>query len=303
MAVSPLVRAQQDPLISQYMLSSPFYNPSTAGISGMVCVTALNRQQWIGLEGAPVTTGFTATTPLRLFGLSSGVGVMLRNDKIGFDNDISFSLSYAYFMNAGSGILGIGLRGGVINKTLDPNWIIPSGSSHIPASGDPLIPESKESVIIPDFDAGLFFMADNYYAGLSVTHLNRPSVKYAEGGPYLTRHFYLTGGYNFITANPLIEIEPSLMLFSDARVVQLTLSSIVTYNKKVWGGVSYRAGDAIIGMAGVELYNGVRIGYAYDFSMTDIRRNTSGSHEFLINYCFELGLGRSPGKYKSVRIL
>jgi hypothetical protein len=56
-------------------------------------------------------------------------------------------------------------------------------------------------------------------------------------------------------------------------------------------------------MAGFELYNGLRIGYAYDFPLSDIRKNTSGSHEFMVNYCFDLSLGKSPMKYKSIRFL
>jgi hypothetical protein len=86
-------------------------------------------------------------------------------------------------------------------------------------------------------------------------------------------------------------------------VAQFTVTSLLRYNKKVWGGVSYRAGDALIGVVGFELYNGIRIGYAYDFPMSDIRKNTSGSHEFMVNYCFDISLGKSTMKYKSIRFL
>ena len=86
-------------------------------------------------------------------------------------------------------------------------------------------------------------------------------------------------------------------------MAQITITSLIRYNKKVWGGVSYRAGDALIGIVGFELYNGIRLGYAYDFTMSDMNTNSNGSHEFMINYCFDLGLGKSPMKYKSIRFL
>jgi hypothetical protein len=54
---------------------------------------------------------------------------------------------------------------------------------------------------------------------------------------------------------------------------------------------------------GLELFNGIRIGYAYDFPLSDIRKSTSGSHEFMVNYCFDLSLGKSPMRYKSIRFL
>jgi type IX secretion system PorP/SprF family membrane protein len=295
--------SQQDPLVSQYMFGIPSYNPGASGSTGMVCATAINRQQWVGLPGAPVTTTFNVNAPLRLFRSSSGIGVTVRSDKAGFDSDIGLSLSYSYFFDIGQGRLGVGLSAGMLNKTLDPTWVIPSGDIYVPAAGDPLIPENKESFVAFDAALGVFYVTGKYYAGFSVTHINQPTFKFSKGNPYLTRHYYATAGYNFVMPNPAFEFKPSLLAFSDGRVIQLTVSSVVTYNKKVWGGVSYRAGDALIGMAGVELYNGIRLGYAYDFSMTDIRKNTSGSHEFLINYCFEISMGRSPMKYKSVRFL
>ncbi len=104
-------------------------------------------------------------------------------------------------------------------------------------------------------------------------------------------------------SNPSLELIPSVCAFSDAKVTQFTLNTILRYNKKTWGGVSYRAGDALTGMVGFELFNGVRVGYAYDFPLSDIRKSTSGSHEFMVNYCFELSTGRSPMRYKSIRFL
>ncbi|NMD03750.1 MAG: type IX secretion system membrane protein PorP/SprF [Bacteroidales bacterium] len=86
-------------------------------------------------------------------------------------------------------------------------------------------------------------------------------------------------------------------------MVQATVTSLVRYNKKVWGGVSYRAGDSVIGLIGIELFNGIRIGYSYDFPLSDVRKSTYGSHEFMVNYCFDLSFGKSPMRYKSVRFL
>lgn len=136
-----------------------------------------------------------------------------------------------------------------------------------------------------------------------MTHLNQPKIKYSKGTPYVSRHYYITAGYTLQLPNPSLELLPSLFAFSDGKVTQFTITSLVRYNKKVWGGVSYRAGDALTGLVGFELYNGIRIGYAYDFTLSDIRKNSSGSHEFMVNYCFDLNLGRSPMKYKSIRFL
>jgi type IX secretion system PorP/SprF family membrane protein len=285
------------------MFNTLTYNPGVAGTSGMVCATALNRQQWIGFEGAPSTTIFNVNAPISPFNIESGVGLLIESDNVGFDKDINISAAYSYHLALGSGKLGIGLSLGMLNKTLSPTWEIPSGDVHTPASGDPLIPENKESLVAFDVGFGLYYTTENYYAALSVTHLNQPEIKYTKGFSYVSRHYYLTAGYTLQLPNPSLELIPSVFAFSDGKAAQFTVTSLLRYNKKVWGGVSYRAGDSLIGMAGLELFNGVRIGYGYDFTISDIRKNSSGSHEFLVNYCFDLGLGKSPMKYKSIRFL
>lgn len=300
--IQPVI-SQQDPLSSHYMFNTLTYNPGVSGISGLICATAINRQQWVGFKGAPSTTVFNINAPISPFGIKSGVGLVIESDNIGFDKDINLSASYSYHLDLGPGKLGIGLNLGMLNKTLSPTWQIPSGDAHTPASGDPLIPENKESVVAIDAGLGFYFKADKYYTGLSVTHITQPKIKFSKGTPYISRHYYFTTGYIMQLPNPSLELLPSFFVFSDGKVAQFTVTSLIRYNKKAWGGVSYRAGDALIGMVGFELYNGLRLGYAYDFTMTAINKSSSGSHEFMINYCFDLGLGSSPMRYKSIRFL
>jgi type IX secretion system PorP/SprF family membrane protein len=285
------------------MFNTLTYNPGIAGTSGMICATALNRQQWVGFKGAPSTTVFNISAPVSLFSIKSGVGLLVESDNVGFDKDINLSGSYSYLMDLGTGKLGIGLSLGMLNKTLTPQWEIPSGDAHTPVSGDPLIPESKESYVAFDAGLGLYYKAEKYYASLSVTHINQPKIKFSKGEPYISRHYYLTGGYNLQLPDPALEVLPSFFAFSDGKVVQVAVTSLIRYNKKVWGGVSYRAGDAFIGIIGLELFNGIRLGYSYDFTISDVRKNSTGTHEFMINYCFDLSLGKSPMKYKSIRFL
>jgi type IX secretion system PorP/SprF family membrane protein len=305
--ISCPVWSQQDPLSSQYMFNTMSFNPGIAGTSGMICATALNRQQWLGFKGAPSTTVFHVTAPISPFRIKSGVGLLLVSDNIGFDKDINISAAYSYLMDVGMGKLGIGINLGIINKALEPAWSIPTGDGFTQAAEDPLIPVNKESVIAFDAGIGAYYKTEKYYAALSVTHINQPKVKFTKDNStaitYISRHYYLTGGYTFQLTNPSFELLPSVFAYSDGKIVQFNVTSLVRYNKKVWGGVSYRAGDALSGIVGFELYNGIRIGYSYDFPLSDIRKNTSGSHEFMVNYCFDLSLGKSPMRYKSIRFL
>ena len=301
------VWSQQDPLSSHYMFNTMAYNPGIAGTSGMICATALNRQQWLGFDGAPSTTLFHITAPVAPFRIKSGVGLLLKSDNIGFDRDIGISGIYSYLMDVGMGKLGIGVSFGVINKSLEPNWFIPSGDEFTQANEDPLIPVNKESLIAFDAGAGVYYRTDRYYASVSVTHINQPKIKYTKENStaisYISRHYYVTGGYTVQLSNPAFQLLPSVFGFSDGKTIQFSITTLIQYNKKVWGGVSYIAGDALTGIIGLELYNGIRIGYAYDFPLSDVRKSTSGSHEFMVNYCFDISLGKSPMRYKSIRFL
>jgi type IX secretion system PorP/SprF family membrane protein len=299
------IMAQQDPATSHYMFNTLTYNPGIAGISGMICATAISRQQWTGFTGAPTTTIFNVSSPLPLFNRNSGIGLHIQSDNIGFDKDISIAGSYSYHLNIGTGKLGIGFNLGMLNKNLDPVWKIPSGGEHTPPSGDDLIPENKESQVALDAGIGLYYDANDYYIAFSVTHINQPKIKYSstKGESYVSRHYYATAGYTIQLPNPAFEVIPSVLGVSDGKVMQFSVNSLVRYNKKVWGGVSYRANDALIGMVGLELYNGLKLGYSYDFTLSDIRKSSSGSHEFMVNYCFDINLGKSPMRYKSIRFL
>ncbi len=94
------------------MFNTLTYNPGVAGTSGMICATALNRQQWVGFKGAPSTTVFNISAPVSPFRISSGIGLLVESDNIGFDKDINISAAYSYIMDAGPGKLGIGIESG-----------------------------------------------------------------------------------------------------------------------------------------------------------------------------------------------
>jgi len=297
------VMAQQDPVISHYMFNTLTYNPGIAGVSGLISATAINRQQWTGLQGAPSTTVLNVSSPLPLFNRKSGAGLIIQSDNIGFNKDLNIMGSYSHHINVGAGKLGIGVSLGMLNKKLVPSWKIPTGGDYFPPSGDPLIPENNESYTALDAGMGLFYNTNNYYAALSVTHINQPKIKHTKADTYVSRHYYATAGYIFQSPNPSFEIIPSFLVFSDGKIMQFSINSLVVYNKKVWGGVSYRQNDALTGMIGMELYNGLKFGYSYDFTLSDIRKSSSGSHEFMINYSFNIDWGKTPMRYKSIRFL
>ena len=104
-------------------------------------------------------------------------------------------------------------------------------------------------------------------------------------------------------ASSPIEILPNILVKYDGASPQFTINLNAVYNKKFWGGVTYRTTDALDINVGIELFNGIKIGYAYGLNLSKLIKTNGGSHEVMIGYCFNLGFGGTPQKYRSVRFL
>jgi type IX secretion system PorP/SprF family membrane protein len=299
-----VVKAQYSPQVSYFMYDHLRTNPGSAGSKDMICATGIYRSQFIGFPGAPKTPFAEVEAPFKLFGTKNGVGFSAYNDTWGNNSDINFSLSYAFRIDVGDGTLGIGLQAGGYSSKIKPNWIYPGGDQT--GTG---IPQGDANRLALNLGAGLFYRTEDIYFGVSVLNLNKPTINTSgksantDVSYNLPRQFYVTAGYNMQLSNPAYELEPAVLLKSDGVVTDLDLNLTVTYNKKIWGGVSYRTGEAIIGMIGLELIENLKVGFAYDFATSALTKYSSGSSEILLNYCFKIGVEKAPQKYKSIRFL
>ncbi|MBE9469546.1 MAG: type IX secretion system membrane protein PorP/SprF [Bacteroidetes bacterium] len=297
--------AQYDSQFCLNMFNHMAINPGYAGSKDAVSLVLLGREQWMGFDGAPTTQVFSIHTPFKLFNAQHGAGLSLSNDKIGFETNLGIHLAYSYHKTVGQGNLGIGFNAGVINQSLSPDWKYPEQASDpaVPVGGD-------DKPMIFDLGLGAFYQTDNFYFGISSTHLNQPKIKYKEGiiddkYSYISRHYYITAGYTYQLANPLFEFRPSVFIESDKTSSQYSVNGIVMYNKRFWGGVSYRLTDAAIAMFGVEFLSGLNIAIAYEMpATTKINyKYQSGSFEFVINYTFKVSVEKEKNIYKSIRFL
>lgn len=292
------VNAQQDPQFTHYSFNKVHFNPGFAGMQGEICANIINRQQWVGFEGAPQTTALTINSPLNLFGINSGVGISIMDDRLGFEKNFSGSIDYAYIHSLSVGTLSFGVKLGIFNKAFDGTWETPEGGT------DPVLPQEKDESLIFDMGFGAVYTLDNLYVGISATHLAQPKFKLAKNQiSYLKRHYFLMAGYKLDLASSPIEILPNILVKYDGASPQFTINLNAVYNKKFWGGVTYRTTDALDINVGIELFNGIKIGYAYGLNLSKLIKTNGGSHEVMIGYCFNLGFGGTPQKYRSVRFL
>lgn len=303
-AVNLTASAQADPQYTNYMFYKNGINPAAAGINNALQGFAINRFQWSGWEGAPQTLALSADAPFNLFGAPGGIGINIISEQLGFYTNNLFNVNYAYRKELSFGTLSFGISAGIYNQSIDGSeWEVPDNDKYTPPATDAGIPKGEASQVVLDAGAGIYLATESYYLGLSSTHLNEASIEYDETArSYLTRHYYLLGGYNIQLSDPLFEVRPSFLIKSDVATWQLDVNTNIVYNNKYWGGLSYRVQDAIALLMGLELFNGLRVGYSFDLVTSAIGYYGFASHEIFVSYSVNLERKRSQ-KYKSIRYL
>ncbi|WP_298341526.1 type IX secretion system membrane protein PorP/SprF [uncultured Algibacter sp.] len=291
--------AQQDPQFTQYMYNMSVINPAYATAEeGILNLGGLYRTQWVGLEGAPKTGTFFAHTPINE---KIEMGVSFTNDNIGdIVNENNIFADFAYVLPVGIETkISFGVKAGV--RMFDTNFNglqLQSG----PASGDNAFDENINRAF-PNLGIGAFFFTDTYYVGLSAPNMLSTKHLENENGIKATGienvHYFLTGGYVF-DINKDVKLKPAFM----ARGVKgaplaVDITANVLINEKLEAGLGYRLDDAISALINFRVTQDLRIGYAYDYTTTNLGDFNSGSHEIFILFDVDLfgfkgGYDRSP---------
>ena len=280
------VMGQQHPLFSHYMFNGLYINPAYAGSKDFVSTTLIARKQWTGFEGAPSTQIASLHAPLK--SKKVGLGVVISNDKIGITNETDFYASYAYHIPMNNGKLSLGLNGGFTYYKSNFSELTVWDPS------DPMYETNSLSNILPNFGAGLYYYSTKFYAGLSSPQL----LSYSSGeGDWSTigtsfrthnvnRHFFLTSGMILATRGEL-KFRPSFMIkYNDNAPVQYDVNMNVLISDIIWLGASYRSSDAIVLLLEYQVNKKLRVGYSYDYTLTDMQNYSNGSHEIILGYDF-----------------
>ncbi|MBL7137591.1 MAG: type IX secretion system membrane protein PorP/SprF, partial [Bacteroidales bacterium] len=120
------------------------------------------------------------------------------------------------------------------------------------------------------------------------------------------RTYFLTGGYNWMIPNhPTFEIKPSALIVYDGAVFGFSISALLAYKKKFWGGLEgrfYPYDNAVAVLAGANIKS-FRIGISYDISTSALSRFNNGSIEVMLGYCFKIEVEKYRKRYKNTRFL
>lgn len=283
--------AQQNPMYSQYMFNTMAINPAYAGSRNVVSATALHRNQWSGMDGAPKTTTLTVDAPFR--NKRVGLGLQIINDQLGISKTTGAVLSYAYRIRMDKGSLAFGVQGSGVQYRADYTSVdLGNGGAY-----DPAFSENVNKMIF-NFGTGVYYNSDKFYVGLSAQDLlNSRITEYvaqddSTGGSFKNLHLFFATGYVF-TLDETFKLRPSVLVKGvKGAPVEADLNAMLWINDVIAIGAQYRTSADVAGILEVQATAQIRIGYSYDYSTTRLRNFNSGSHEIMLRYEFGFERGK-----------
>lgn len=259
--------AQSKAMFSQYMFNTFALNPAYAGTHDVTSIVLLYRNQWSGIDGAPVTQTLSAHSPLG--NPNSAVGFVLMNDRIGITRETGLNLAYAYKIKFDNATLSMGVQGTYSSVKNEFNRLL------LPDNNDGSLSGLAQETYI-NFGVGLYYHNERLYLGASVPDLVESDLR--------GRHLFLMAGYVFDLSHEL-KLKPSIL----TKVVQgapleFDLNATVFWRDKIWLGGSYRSLAGVYFLVGVKPLPQLSIGYGYDLNLTELGAYQNGTNEIMINY-------------------
>lgn len=273
--------AQNQYLVSQYMLHHGFVNPAAIANTNRMSGAAFYRTQWTGFSGAPVLQGLNFNTP---FGDgNNAAGITILHDQIGVNRDIEITGTYAYRMKVSRNqYLSLGAA-----ATLS---LLQSDFSQVETTqpNDPIFTANTPMFAMPNFKFGAYYFSSNFYAGISIPNILQNKIIYASEYKGETKfnfnamHMYINAGYSW-KVNQSFDLNFSTMIKNiSGAPLQIDFNSTAVFNKKFGVGLSYRTSKEAVALLNFQLSPSWKIGYAYDFNFSKIGNYSNGSHEIMV---------------------
>ncbi len=280
--------SQQDPLYTQFMNNPFLINPALAGTYPYYQIMLNSRIQWVGIPDAPMTNvismfGPTVKQPM-------GLGGYIMYDVYGLTSVTILKGTYAYNYAITEDLkISMGLDLGIKQFKI--------GGTGTVDQNDPVYKDGYVyTKVAPDASWGTYVYSSTYHAGLAINNLFGNKLDYGEDTVYkkskLKQNFYLHGGYKYNISREFA-IEPTMVFRKyTASPIQMDLDVRAWYGKrqwdrtKLWGGITYRTGDAVCILIGIIYQRKIEFGYSYDMGINKLRAYNSGSHEIMIGFKF-----------------
>jgi len=296
--ISVGVFAQQDAIYSMYMFNGLFLNPAYAGSHEVISTVAIYRHQWAGFDGAPRTFNASIHAPFKRDQYALGATIM--NDRLGLTNMFSITPSFSYRIKVKKSRICLGVQAGFTYYEQRNSDARPPDQF----TSDPIFSVNQN---MPLFNVGfgIYVYGKRYFIGASVPHLIPNSLNgrfsLAAAGEQVAKqynHYLLTAGYLFGKDGAIVKVKPTFLMKyvqgNRRNLPQFDFNLNLLFIDRLWVGAGWRLGgdyqrwrgESIIGMIEAKVTPQLRIGYAYDATLSRTNPYQSGTHEIMLGYDF-----------------
>lgn len=304
--------SQQLTQLSQYHQNHFIINPAAMGLNDEVDLNLSFRQQWVGFDNAPQTYYFSGhgllgrkegskynpslrtsrrgpvkAPTVKTGKLKHSVGGNVMMDKYGPFQRLNFNGAYSIHVPLSKAMnLACGIGIGGANLAFDQSKVtMLNGTDQTYSS---FLGSGGQQKFLADLNTGLYLYTQYLFFGYSTSQVLQQKFNFGDvTEAKLKTHHYILAGYR-IDINADWNIIPNVLVkFMTPSPAAIDLNAKVNYLDKFFIGASYRHKDAIVGFAGIQ-YNGFKLGYSYDYTISTLKKQNSGGHEVLIGYKFAL---------------
>lgn len=285
--------AQQKVQNTMYLFNPLSYNPAYAGTNEEMAASAVFRNQWTKMDGAPITGFLTLESPIWK---NLSLGVNAEYDQIGARTNAGGAVDLAakVKLNQQGQFLSMGIKLGITNVNFDN-----SKFDNVLNPGESLNKSWSRTNF--NFDVGLYWYSENYYLGISTLSLleNPLGIDDTEKSVYKSQmHFYNFGAYYWdISRN--VAVKPSYMLkYVENAPISFDVNASFLLYHLAWVGANYRYNNTIGLHLIMNISPNLELGYAYEFAMGKDSQSFGGTHEVMLRYRYKKSIKfRTPRRF------
>jgi len=281
---------QQDGLFTQFAYNKLSYNPAYASQINYAEVGILFRDQWNGLEGAPMSQQVSGVVPFKKYRM--GIGALVSKESIGIQESINLRTMYSYTVPTDFGNLSGGLEISLRSHSLD--FTDDRLVAFETIGADPNLNNQTTTSYLFNTGLGFYFKNQTFFASVSVPRLlsngyidNNLSESREE------RHLYVMAGTE-ITINSSFDFLPQILFkLAPNSPYDFDIQAGILYNKEYHIGINYRTGgnknslgESMSLLLGLQPLERFFLGLSYDVTFSQLRRYETGSLEAMIRYTF-----------------
>ncbi|TPE45542.1 PorP/SprF family type IX secretion system membrane protein [Pontibacter mangrovi] len=288
----------QDVQYTQQFANRLYLNPAFAGLDHSWSVGLSHRKQWPALNGSFVTNALAAD--LRLLDSKSAISLLLQQDRAGVGGlkKLQASMGYAYHTNiTDNWAISAGLQASMAYLNLDYDNLV--FGDQLSDNGMVSVTSAEANQFSPntyvDFTVGGLAYSKQFWAGLTVAHLNKPTYQLAEETE-LPMRFTAMAGYKFYARSyeeqgQLFELSftPTATFIHQQSSKRLDLGLYTKYTPLTLG-IIYKGVPVVGGtnqdqslsvIAGLQLRQ-LQVGFSHDAGLKGLSREAGGTNEISV---------------------